>query len=381
MSVRIAIATDWFAPRQGGIEAQLLQLADRLGGRGNQVDVLTATPDARDGQHFRVRPLRVVAVPFLHLAVSPTLIHTLRDELRRGYDVIHAHVSVVSPVGYAAAAVARALRLPTVVTFHSVLRQKRHLLRAIDAVARIGDGAVAWTAVSELVAGQVREALPTADVCVLPNGLDVAFWGESRSVGRGSRGTVTLVSAMRLHRKKRPMALLRAFAHAVSRARCPARLVLVGEGPERSALMREIQELGLDGGNARVELPGWFPPEELRSVFAAADGFAIASTRESFGIAALEASATGLPVIAMSESGSSEFLSDGVNALLCADDVDFTRALARFIDDARLRARLAANAVPQNRYDWATVLDRHEAAYGRAVSRAAGAGAAAGASA
>ena len=63
------------------------------------------------------------------------------------YDVVHAHVSVVSPVGYAAAVIGRSLGLPVMVTFHSVLRHKRHLLRAANVLARISSSAVVWDTV------------------------------------------------------------------------------------------------------------------------------------------------------------------------------------------------------------------------------------------
>ena len=370
--MKIAIATDWFAPRRGGIEGQLVQLAERLASRGHEVDVLTSTPGAMDGATYRVRALGLLTLPQIELAVSPALFQVLRRELQRGYDVVHAHVSVVSPVGYGAAAVARALGLPAVVTFHSVLRHKRHLLRAVDAVARLSDSAVVWSGVSELVAAQVRDALDDADVSVLPNGIDLAFWTSARLAPRRS-GTdaTTLVSTMRLHRKKRPLQLLRAFAQAAARVSAPARLLIVGDGPERAALAYEIRTLGLADGRRRAELLGWLDRDALRALYAEVDGFALASERESFGIAALEARAMGLPVIAMRASGSNEFLAHDINALVCEDDAELTQSMVRFLEEAPLRSKLAAGAVALDRYDWNAVLAEHEATYRRAMTRAA----------
>jgi len=69
---------------------------------------------------------------------------------------------------------------------------------------------------------------------------------------------VTLGATMRLHRKKRPVELLRAFALAARRADVHARLLIVGEGPECHAMQREIRELGLAGeGSVSAELTGW----------------------------------------------------------------------------------------------------------------------------
>ena len=119
-------------------------------------------------------------------------------------------------------------------------------------------------------------------------------------------------------------------------------------------------------GEHRVELPGWLSHEQLRSLYGDADGFVLASTREAFGIATLEAAAAGLPVIAMLSAGSSEFLSDGRNALLCRDDADLVRALTVFVADATMRARLRPSSEPLRRYDWSVVLAQHEDTYRRA---------------
>jgi glycosyltransferase involved in cell wall biosynthesis len=237
------------------------------------------------------------------------------------------------------------------------------------------DSAAVWTAVSELVAEQVRRALGGAEVGTLPNGIDGAFWAAARTgASKDSRKPVTLVSAMRIQRKKRPRQLLASFAHAAARVVAPSRLVLVGDGPARRAIERDIRGLGLDRGHATAQMLGWLSPESLRSIYAEADGFVMASTRESFGIAALEAVAAGLPVIAMKDSGSSEFLLDGGNALLCDDDDHLVQSLARFIDDVQLRARLASHSVSLGRYEWSNVLTEHEVAYRRATMRSAALG-------
>lgn len=367
---RIAIASDWFAPRQGGIEAQLAELAERLGGRGQRVDVITSTPGARSGRCFRVRPLGAVILPFQDVALSPMLLPALRRELERGYDVVHAHVSVMSPVGWAAALIARRLGIPTVVTFHSVLRAKATLLRAVNAFADLAGSGITWTAVSRLVAAQASAALGGAEVSVLPNGIDLPYWSATRDTQRTGPRWPTLVSTMRLQRKKRPRELLRAFAQAAARTKVSARLLLLGDGPERAAIRRDVADLELHGEQARVEVLGWVDRNVVRDTYANADGFVLASVRESFGIAALEARAAGLPVITM-RSGTAEFLTHGVDALLCDDDADLTRAIALFLGDSALRARLRDQTPSLARYDWPAVLDEHDAAYARATTRAA----------
>lgn len=365
--MRIAVACDWFPPRRGGIETQLLELVTRLRARGHDVDVLTSTPGPSVVDGVGVRRLDGYALPGTQLAFSPRLPGALRRELRSGFDVVHAHASVVSPLAYAAAAAARALGLSTVVTFHSVLRYKRYLLRLADAFGTLSGSHIAWTAVSDLVATQAREALRGAAVTVLPNGVDLAFWRAALHRGSRASGEITLVSAMRLHRKKRAVQLVRAFARAVAGSGVRARLLMVGDGPERRAVERAIGEV-TRSGDVHVMLLGWREPRKLRDLYAKSDAFASASRRESFGIAALEARAAGLPVIAMRDAGSSAFLHDE-NALLCDDDGDLAQAMSRILRDAELRRRLAAEQGSVERYDWSVVIADHERCYARATAR------------
>jgi glycosyltransferase involved in cell wall biosynthesis len=377
--MRVAIATDWFAPRRGGIESQLVALAGALGSRGHQVEVLTSTPGATTGAGYSARVVPVATVPVLDLALSPAVFAAMRRELSRGYDVVHAHVSVVSPIGYAAAVAARSLGLPTVVTFHSVLRGKRFLLRAARLLTGIDGAAVVWSGVSALVAAQLRSALGArTDVRVLPNGTDLATW---RAVARvqpaGAGKDVVLVSTMRLHRKKRPGQLLQAFASAMRGQAVQAKLMIFGDGPEMARLQGMARQLEDTVGESGVELRGWLPPSALRACYASADAFALASVRESFGIATLEARAAGLPVIAMRAAGSSEFLRDNESALLCEDDRELAAAIRRLLTDPVLRQRLRQEVPPLDAYDWATVVARHETAYADATMRSDAAAAAA----
>jgi glycosyltransferase involved in cell wall biosynthesis len=170
---------------------------------------------------------------------------------------------------------------------------------------------------------------------------------------------VTFASAMRLHRKKRPRQLVAAFAEALRRAGTPARLVLAGAGPESNALRRAIPALP----SGTVELIDWQDAAALRDLYAAADAFVLPTRREAFGIAALEARAAGLPVIAWADAGCREFLRHDRNALLCESDSEFSSAMARFIREPSLRRRLADADSPLEPYDWDAVLRKHERVY------------------
>jgi glycosyltransferase involved in cell wall biosynthesis len=361
MGLRVALVCDWFLPRMGGIELHLRDLALALRHRGMDARVVTATPGADVVDGVPVHRLNVPLLPGAGVAMSPMIVARIAEVLRaEGVDLVHAHASVVSPVAYAGAIAGAREGLPAVITFHSMLHQSSMLLGATDAL-------LAWsrritlTAVSSVVAAQAVRWMPNASIGVLPNAIDVDFW---RSAARPDRvGEVHFVSAMRLTRKKRPLALVRAFASAVRfvAGAPPMRLTIAGDGPERSDIQRLAAELGIE---ANLTLAGYLDRSQLRSLYASADAFILPSERESFGIAALEARAAGLPVIAMLAGGARDFITAGVNGLLARDNSELATFISRLALDRPLRRYMAnRNRLAPAEYDWNAVTAAHRAIY------------------
>jgi glycosyltransferase involved in cell wall biosynthesis len=369
--MRVALVCDWFLPRMGGIELHLRDLALAMRRAGVDARIVTTTRGAPVVDGVPVHRIPALLSPVGGFAFTPAALTRvgalLRDE---AFDVVHAHASVVSPVAYAGAVAAARLGLPSLVTFHSMLHRSALLLGASESLTGWTGGRVILSGVSSVVAAQAARWMPHASVGVLPNGIDEAFW---RTPPRPrAAGTVTVVTAMRLSRKKRPIELLAAFANAVQFvAGAPQlRLVIAGDGPERDALRRRALELGLA---ERVSLPGQLSREALRDLYAESDVFVLPSERESFGIAALEARAAGLPVLAMLDSGARDFLRQGENGLLARDMPELARHIARLALDDAFRAYVAhRNASTRTGYDWSDVIPAHLALYGVAARAAAG---------
>jgi len=364
--VRVALACDWFLPRQGGIELHLRDLALALRAAGVDARIVTTTrgDDAVDG--VPVHRVRTPLAPGAAFAWSPAMVgaigRVIRDE---GFDVVHAHASVVSPVAFTAAIAARRAGLPSLVTFHSMLHRSSFVLGASEALFGWSARGVVLSAVSSVVAGQVARWIPGASVGVLPNGLDTRFWRALPSAA--PTGEIVFASAIRLTRKKRPLRLVRAFADAVRFvAGSPSmRLVVAGEGPERSAIRRLADELGVGD---RVALPGQLSRTDLRALYARSHAFVLPSERESFGIAALEARAAGLPVIGMLASGVRDFVSQGIDGLLARDETELSRHISRLALDAPFREYVRHhNAAVAPPYDWADVRAMHLALYSHAA--------------
>ena len=357
--MKIGLVCDWYAPRLGGIETQLADLAGALRARGHEAHVITATPGP---PQRHVHRLGVPLVPGWRVVRSRRALDALHALLaREAYDVVHAH-SLYSPLAHAATYLAQLIGVPSLLTSHSLVDgASSFLLRAF-----VPDWA-AWptrlSAVGSLAVEQLRKLSGRADVALLPNGIDAARFATPP---RAPRPNVTILSVLRLHPRKRPLALVRALPHVLRRARAhclegEVRLVLAGDGPLRAAVRAEAVRLGVAD---RVELCGAVPRGEIPSLLAGADIFALPSVNEAFGIVALEARAAGLPVVAMRDGGAADLIEHGRQGLLAEDDEELAAQLGTLVVDAALRCRMQA-AAPRElaRYGWPTIAARHESVY------------------
>jgi glycosyltransferase involved in cell wall biosynthesis len=250
-----------------------------------------------------------------------------------------------------------------------VLRVTQAALAAAERAAGWSRWPLVLSGVSALVAAQLRRAVPAARVTVLPNGVDVAWWGEAARAGGAGRGP-RVVAAMRLAPKKCPEVLVdvaeRLAAAAAARGTPAPRVVVAGDGSARARVERLARRRGVADV---MEFLGWVPRERLRALYADADCFVLPTVHEAFGIAALEARAAALPVVARRGTGVEDFVRDGHDGVLAASREEVAAAVARVMSDDGLRAGLAARsrAAPPAAFDWERVIARHEAAYADAA--------------
>ncbi|HEY3558091.1 MAG TPA: glycosyltransferase family 4 protein [Kribbella sp.] len=338
--MRIALVSDVYLPRLGGIELQVHDLAGQLIRAGHHVTVFTLT----EGPRYDVPVVRWPAV-----AGVPVAVDRLRHELET-FDVVHAHSSLVSPLAWHAARLARA----AIITVHSLPAPTMPWpLSQLDRYV----GPVGWTAVSAAVATAMRRSLPGRTIDVLHNGVDPVAWRAPRR----SDHPLTIVSTMRLARRKRPIALLQTLARI--RELVPPgielRGVIAGAGPRERAVDARRHRVA-----PWVELPGRLTRHELRQLYASADIYLAPAELESFGVAALEARCAGLPVVAMATGGVREFIRHGVEGYLVDTDAEMARTTADLLTDpAVLRQLHHHNRHTEPAMTWDRVIAEHVSAY------------------
>ncbi len=312
-----------------------------------------------------VATLRLGRAPF-----SPRVASDLTRAARQcAADVLHAH-------GYAAAnfgrLVGHRLQLPVVVHEHAVLRVRPHQWLA-DRLCR------RWTTQGLAVSGAVAEfmvrgrGIPRARIEILHNGVDLERFYRlealpaaecRRHFGWPESGPL-IGSVARFRREKGLDVLLAAAAKVI--ARCPdAHFVLAGEGPERLPLQREAKRRGL---SARIFFPGFI--EDVPRLMRSLSVLAIPSHSEGFPFAALEAMASGVPIVASRVGGLPEVITDGVNGLLCpaGDAGALAAALVRLLEDTDLRTLFSRQGRNDSKkYSMEHYVDHLAALYHRLLS-------------
>jgi glycosyltransferase involved in cell wall biosynthesis len=156
-----------------------------------------------------------------------------------------------------------------------------------------------------------------------------------------------------------------------------ARLVIIGDGPERERLEEQVRGAGLEG---QVEVRGRVSDRELRQAYADSNVFvlpAIVDTRgdtEGLGVVLLEAMVYRIPVIASDLGGITDIVTPGETGLLVppADAAALGAALERLAADPALAQRLgnAGHQILSGRFSWPTIVAQWEACYAAALSGA-----------
>ena len=250
-------------------------------------------------------------------------------------------------------------RTPFVITSHGT---DLFLIDRVPAAARLAGpifrAAAEVTVISSpLVSRAERLGVPRQRISVIPMPIDRAVATAIELPLDPARPRDRLLFVGRLVERKGAVFAIRALAELTQRGRS-ARLVVVGEGPEREALIALATSLGVGD---RVELTGALSPSEVRTHYATGGIFVMPAVtdwkgeQEGFGMVIVEAMAYGLPVVASRSGGIPDIIRDGENGLLVPerDVAALADAIQRVIDDGALAGRLAASARDDVRHRFA----------------------------
>lgn len=364
-------------PTYGGSGAMATELGLALAEHGHEVHFVSyARPARLTGYHANVAFHRVQVTPYPLFKYPPydlALASRLRDvaESRR-LDVLHVHYAIPHAVSALLAREMLGTRSPRIVTtLHGTDITIVGLDRAYFQPTRYGiERSDAVTAVSEwLRAETLRFFQPARPVEVVPNFVDLdRFRPRPESELRAClvpEGERVLSHVSNFREVKRVRDVVGIFARVA--ARIPSRLLLAGEGPETAEAERAAAEAGVSD---RVHFLG--EQEDVERVYAASDLFLLPSEHESFGLSALEALASGVPVIGTDSGGLPEVVQNGRTGFLVdVGDVEAAAERAtRLLADEGLRRRMgaAAREDAKSRFDRGAIVERYLALYERTLA-------------
>ena len=324
----------------GGISSYLFTLAGGLKQNGHNVYV--ASSGGELVEKFSAAGIKHIAVPLkTKKEISPKIIFSffkLKNEISRyDIDLVHSNSRTTQVLGNL---LSRYSGKPHIFTCHGFFKPK--LSRRMFPC---------WGKAMIAISRQVKEhlisdfKLDDAKISVINNGIDVQSFGDNSSrqklrddLGIGDAPLVGIVA--RLSDVKGHTYLLQAM-RIVVKSFPSAKLLVVGEGKMKGALVKEADDLGIK--NNVIFLPQVGGTE---NVLAAMDVFVMPSLQEGLGLALMEAMAQGLAVAGSAVGGIKTLIKDGYNGLLVepADPAALAQAITRLLSDKRMRDNLGASA-------------------------------------
>ena len=345
----------------GGMQNHTAELTRCLDALGVSQVVLTTRPAGAPPEHVVGDAARVVRVglpvaAFRQVWWLPAARHLRR--LARGVDLVHAHLAEDLAVVPLALAAVRG-RIPLVVTVHTSLRHTLRVTGPRSAVLKslgglleqVGErrSAAVLTLTPRLARLLGDRGVDPDRIHVVPSGVLPALFAADHPDPFPHVGRPRVVFVGRLAPQKGVETLVRAAAQL----RTPnAQVVVVGDGPNRAGIEKEIERLGLRGC---VHVTGFVPHGQVPAVLGHADVFVMPSIYEELGSALVEAQWAGVPTVATRVGGIPDVVEDGVTGVLVAprDPAALARAIDGLLSDphrARTLARRGQAAAA--RYDW-----------------------------
>lgn len=349
--MRLLIINFEYPPLGGGGGVATKQVAEELAKR-HTVHVLTtwyrglSRSAVERGVH--VHRVRVPGRHSLPTASLVSIIFFVPAALWRGwhlcrnqsFDLINAQFAL--PSGVVGAWLARRYRVPFVLSFiggdvfdptKGVSPHRYWVLRAL--IRRLSRHAAICTAISSDIKRRAQELHGvTSDIIVTPLGLVPT---PTSANALQAAGPITFITIGRLIPRKNYEVLLSVWTRLPN-----IRLTIVGSGPLKAKLQKMIQEKELAG---RVSLTGFVSEERKQQLLHEASAYISPAHHEGFGIVFLEAMEAGLPIIAGTSGGQTDFLKDGINALLVdpekADEV--VAAINKLVSSEPLRRQMSQN--------------------------------------
>jgi phosphatidylinositol alpha-mannosyltransferase len=364
--LRIGIGAPYDLSRDGGVNSHIRAQARALRRAGHHVVVFGASSSPLGDGEVSLGGCVSVVIGGTEtgFGVNPRLRGRIIELFRtQAFDVLHLHEPLMPLASWFALQHSPA---PIVATFH-VHREQGHRWypRSRWILAPLMRHVRVRLAVSDAARRTVARDFP-GEYDIVPNGIDIERFQQPVERPPEMRGGDPYVLYVgRLEPRKGVDSLIDAMRLVRQRV-ASARLIIVGDGPERGALETAARSAGI-----AVSFTGRVPDHELPAYYRAADIVcSVPVGGESFGIVLLEAMAAGRPIVATRIDGYTELLAGAECGELVRirDPIGLADAIGGLLaDPERCRALGQRGMTLARQYDWSTIAKRLEAIYARTV--------------
>lgn len=354
------------------------ELGKALAQEGHQVHFITYSQPSRldflnenifyHEVEFRSYPL--FEYPPYELALASKMVGvTMNEKL----DLLHVHYAIPhASAAYMAKQIlkTKGITMPVVTTLHgtdiTLVGKDASYEPVVTFSINQSDGV---TAVSEDLKRETFEHFKiTNEIEVIPNFIDLAKFKKQKKdhfkKAICPEGEMLIVHTSNFRKVKRIGDVIQVFYNI--QKEIPAKLLMIGDGPERVSAEQHCRELGICDN---IRFLGKL--EAVEEVLSVADLFLMPSEKESFGLAALEAMACEVPVISSNTGGIPELNIQGVTGFMSnvGDTEDMTRK-ALFVLDKNNLPKFKENALNRAKeFDISRILPRYENYYGKVIEK------------
>ena len=361
-------------PTFGGSGVVATELGLALAKAGDEVHFISyAMPSRLNVLHERVHFHEVNVTPYPLFDPYPPYTLALATKMAEvaayeKLDILHVHYAIPHAISAYLAKQILHSKLKVITTLHgtdiTLVGRDESYLPITKFGIEVSDGV---TAVSEWLKDETALHFATdKEIDVIPNFVDPARFKRNSKVCNiyGTPGDKLLCHVSNFRPVKRIIDVVMTFERVAQQI--PSRLIMIGDGPDRSRAEAYIRERNL---RDRVFFLGNVP--NLEEILGGCDLFLLPSETESFGMAALEAMASEIPVIATRAGGLPEVVVDGETGyLLPVGDVDSMAARAiEILSDPAVQQRMGKRGreVAVQQFDESWIVPRYRALYEKVI--------------